>query len=39
MDDRAEGFKARLERCEQPMDVVRNRLTSRQFDPHAMGPR
>ncbi len=39
MDYRPEGFAASLERYEQLMDVVRNRLTSRQFDPQVRIPR
>jgi hypothetical protein len=33
MHDRPEAFAANFARCEQLMDVVRHRYTSRQFNP------
>jgi nitroreductase len=39
MDDGPAGFAANLERYERLMEVVRNRLTSRQFDPDVPVPR
>jgi 5,6-dimethylbenzimidazole synthase len=39
MDERVEGAAVSLERYEQLMDVIRNRLTSRQFNPKIGVPR
>jgi 5,6-dimethylbenzimidazole synthase len=39
MNERVEGASVSLERYEQLMDVIRNRLTSRQFNPQIAVPR
>ena len=39
MNERVEGPAINLGRYEQLMDVIRNRLTSRQFDPKIAIPR